>query len=135
MLVLVVLPDPRRLRNENDIAFGDCRAEGPFNGPGHDACCCDTNDDSRLYAGVDGSDGLSVNTGVDTEAEYILECGGGGGGGDPQSELCAEPDVRNPRVEGKSIEAGSSVDATYRVRARGAGAMSSVRSTSDDRWR
>lgn len=50
-------------------------------------------------------------------------------------ELCAEPQVRNPRVEGRTIESGSSVDATYSVIARGAGEMSSARSTSVDRCR
>lgn len=64
VLVLAVLPDPRRLRNEN----GNCKDEGPPDGPSPVVCCCVTSDESKLYAGVEGSDGLSINTGNDAEA-------------------------------------------------------------------
>ena len=66
--VLAVLPEPRRLRNEKGDGLGDCLGDGLLGGPGPDACWCVTNDESRLYAGVDGSDGLSVSTGDDAEA-------------------------------------------------------------------
>lgn len=79
VLVLVVLPDPRRFRNENDNDLCACMGEGVFDDAGHGACGCVTNDESRLYAGVDGSDGLSVNTGNDMETWKPDIVAGGGG--------------------------------------------------------
>lgn len=77
--MLVVLPEPRRLRNENDNDLDDCEDEGLLDGPGNDGCCCCvTNDESKLYAGVDGSDGVPVKTGDDRDAEWdIVENGRG----------------------------------------------------------
>lgn len=100
-----------------------------------------TNEESKLYAGVEGSMSLSVNTGTDADAcklKYGIVDGlreGGGGSAVRQSELWEDEDVRKPKVEGNSIDSGSSVDATYRVRARGAGATSSVRLTCEERCR
>jgi hypothetical protein len=65
VLVLVVLLEPRRFPNENGNALGDWKL---FDDPGQDACRCVTIDESRLYAGVDGSDGLSISIGNDAEA-------------------------------------------------------------------
>lgn len=62
VLVLAGLLEPRRLLNEKPEGFG-----GVFSGA-HVGCCV-TNDESRLYAGVEGSIGLSVNTGRDADAD------------------------------------------------------------------
>jgi hypothetical protein len=67
VLVLVVLLDPRRLRNGKGNGLDDGKDGRPLDGPGHDVCCV-TIEESRLYAGVVGSGGLSISTGNDAEA-------------------------------------------------------------------
>lgn len=38
VLLLAVLPEPRRLGNVNGNALGDCNNKGPLDGVGQDAC-------------------------------------------------------------------------------------------------